>query len=59
MPKYHSKPEEKPEEKIIFYESVFRELGKAIDDVVNAIIKAILGLTEEQRKKLLEELSKK
>jgi len=58
MPKYHSKPKEKPEEKTIIFEPVFRDLGKMLDEMVSWIIKVFQELPEKQRKKLLEELSK-
>jgi len=59
MPKYHSKPEEKSEVKIIIFEPMFRNLGKMLDEMVNWIINTFKELPEQQRKKLLEELSKK
>jgi len=49
----------KPEERIALFEPAFRELGRRLDEIASWIINALLELPEEQRKKLLEELSKK
>jgi len=55
MPRYHPKPEEN----IIIFEPILRDLGKRLDEMVNWIINTFQELPEKQRKKLLEELSKK
>jgi len=59
MSQYHSKPEERTILKITLFEPIFREFGKTLDNLFNAVMKTFQELPEEQRKKILEELSKK
>jgi len=48
----------KPEQRIVYFEPIFTNLGRMLDEMVNWIMTALWTLPEEQRKALLQKLEK-
>jgi len=55
MPKYVKKPDQK----IVYFEPLFRELGKSLDDMLNWIIDSFENAPDEVREQILQKLKEK